>query len=41
MVSAAKKDQSMALVLHRMEEMGLGVNALPKLKEKQLQELIA
>ncbi len=41
MVSDVKKDQSMALVLHRMEEMGLGVNALPKLKEKQLQELIA
>lgn len=41
MVSAAKKDQSMALVLHRMEELGVGVSALPKLKEKQLAELIA
>ena len=41
MVSVAKKDQSMALVLHRMEEMGLGVSALPKLKETQIAELIS
>ena len=40
MAQSAKKDQSPALVLHRLVEMGIGVSNLPKLKEKDLQALI-
>ena len=40
MVSAAKKDQSPALVLYRMEKMMLPVSSLPRLKESELNALI-
>ena len=40
MASAAKKDQSPALVLYRMEKMMLPVSALPRLKESELNALI-
>ena len=40
MASAAKKDQSPALVLYRMEKMMLPVSSLPRLKEFELNALI-
>ena len=40
MTSAAKKDQSPALVLYRMEKMMLPVSSLPRLKESELNALI-
>lgn len=40
MTSAVKKDQSPALVLYRMEKMGIRVMDLPKLRENMLKELI-
>lgn len=40
MASAAKKDQSPALVLYRMEKMMLPVSSLPRLKESELNALI-
>lgn len=40
MASAAKKDQSPALVLYQMEKMGIHVTDLPRLKEHELKELV-
>lgn len=40
MTSAAKKDQSPALVFYRMEKMMLPVSSLPRLKESELNALI-
>ena len=40
MASAAKKDQSPALVLYRMEKMMLPVSALPRLNKSELNALI-
>ena len=40
MASAAKKDQSPALVMYRMEKMMLPVSSLPRLKESELNALI-
>lgn len=41
MASAAKKDQSPALVLYRMEKMGIHVIDLPRLKEHVLEQLLS
>lgn len=41
MVSAAKKDQSPALVLYRMEKMGIHVIDLPRLREHVLGQLLS
>ena len=40
MASAAKKDQSPALVLYRMEQMGIHVIDLPQLREHVLEQLL-
>ena len=41
MASAAKKDQSPALVLYRMEKMGIHVIDLPRLREHVLGQLLS
>ena len=41
MASAAKKDQSPALVLYRMEQMGIHVIDLPRLREHVLGQLLS
>ena len=41
MASAAKKDQSPALVLYRMEQMGIHVIDLPQLREHVLGQLLS
>ena len=41
MASAAKKDQSPALVLYRMEKMGIHVIDLPRLREHVLEQLLS
>ena len=41
MASAAKKDQSPALVLYRMEQMGIHVIDLPQLREHVLEQLLS
>ena len=41
MASAAKKDQSPALVLYRMEKMGIHVIDLPQLREHVLEQLLS